>query len=405
MRIDYNNINKGVIIRNGLEENGSWTKRVIHWQLSFTHNLITAKIVTSYPSKPESFLNGTDSIYYLSKRKWPRIIHYLISPIIILSFLIRDKPNFVLLVHGGFFEFFVIPIYCNIAKIPLFIEIVDTIGKIYKKKKTVFDYVILYNKKLFDRFVLKYSSEIFVISSELERKYKKMYPNKKVTKSKPSTVNVEQFIEFSNYEISFLHDSHYNIFNNKGAIKIFYAGTIARLNGIEFFFRAISEIIRETKIDIKIIFAVIIGDVKELLNLAAMYQLNSITEIIPPVSQNYLPILLKRADILFIPEQGFETANAGFPGKTSEYLMSGNPVITTYFSDLENYLIDGNNSCISKIGDLESYRDNLFRLVTDLSFRNSIGQAGRELAINKFSHYDCAVPYIMALRSFYNISN
>ncbi len=392
---------KGIIIRNGIEETGSWTKRLNHWRKSFTENSIETIIISAYPQKPKSFKNGENSIYYLLNIKLPRVIQYLISPFVLLKKLIKEKPQFVLIVHGGFFEFYTIPLYCKFAKIPLLVDIVDTIGRMYKNKKSIFDYIVLYNKKLFDKFILKKAYEIFVISSTLENHYKTMFPKKKITKSYPTTVDIEEFVYISNKDTSYFNNKAYDVFNSSGYLKIFYAGTIARTNGVEFFLKIISELISEYDIKIKIIFAIIIGDVKNLQDLFSKYNLINNSEIVPTVKQEELPILLCKSDILFIPEQGKETANAGFPGKTAEYLLSGKPVISTNFSDLSQYLINGENAFISEIGDSETYKNNLKQLIYDKNLRKKIGNSGRELAINNFSHINCANPFIYSVQEFY----
>jgi glycosyltransferase involved in cell wall biosynthesis len=48
--------------------------------------------------------------------------------------------------------------------------------------------------------------------------------------------------------------------------------------------------------------------------------------------------LLKESDILCMCRNGSDFANAGFPFKLGEYLATGNPVVSTKVSDVENYL-------------------------------------------------------------------
>jgi glycosyltransferase involved in cell wall biosynthesis len=285
------------------------------------------------------------------------------------------------------------------------VDIVDTIGRMYKKKKSLIDYIVMYNKKLFDRFILQYAHEIFVISTNLEKHYKERFPKKRITLSFPTTVDINEFKDISQKDISYLENEKYTVFNNNNYIKVFYAGTVARTNGIEFFLKVISEIIKEHNIKVKIIFAIIIGDENNLLLLAGKYGVSKNIIIVPPLIQENLPILLSKSDILFIPEQGNETANAGFPGKTAEYLMSGNPVITTNFSDLKKYLVNGENAFISEIGDFDSYKKNLKILLTNSDIRNKIGNSGKQLAIQSFSHIQCAIPFIDSLKSFYHKNN
>jgi len=390
---------KGLILRNGLVPNSSWHKRVNHWKLSFlSHNIVT-EIYSVYPISLKVNKNSPDS---LKRILYFHAFRYFLSPYLILRKLIQEKPDFILLANGGFFEFFTIPLYCRFAKIPFVIDMVDTIGREHRKKKTSLDYLIIMNKRMFNRYIASKAKVIFVISSTLESYYKNLLPNKKILRSIPSTVNVEEFALAASKSTEELGNSVYEIFGNTDIIKIFYAGTITRLNGIEFFLKVLTEILSEQKINLKIIFAVIEGEIANLIELVNDLGLREYLIIVPPVSQNQLPILLCKSDILFIPEQGIEVANAGFPGKTAEYLMSGNPVITTNFSDLNLYLVDGLNACISDIGDFKAYKYNLQKLLMDKEFRSSIGQAGKITAEKEFSHLNCALPYVESVHSYYN---
>jgi glycosyltransferase involved in cell wall biosynthesis len=283
----------------------------------------------------------------------------------------------------------------------LLIDMVDIIGRQFKKNKTLFDLLIIQNKKLFDSVIVKNSYEIFTISTELLRKYQKMFPAMRVTMSIPSTVDIADYKKTATLGTTHFKNDVYAVFNETETIKIFYAGTITRLNGIDFFLTAVSKVLQNNNLKLKIVFAIIDGSADDLKTLVEKKGLSSYLLIVPPVEQRYLPILLSRTDILFIPEQGVETAHAGFPGKTSEFLLSGRPVITTRFSDLGHYLKNGENACISDIGDLDSYSASLKKLLIDPNFRIEIGKKGLKTAENIFSHEKCAQPYFDSIQSYY----
>lgn len=391
----------GLVIRNLLVKNSSWYKRVTHWKESFYFMNCEVEVISAYSRAKDQSSSEVVGFAILLSYMLPSILAYFLSPFALAIYIYRKRPDFVLLCNGGYWEFFTIPFICQFLNIPYIVDMVDTIGRKYKKVKSPWDYLVIFNKMLFDRLIVKRAYEIFVISSSLENYYKSLFPEKKVTRSVPTTVNIEQFIKNSIQPISILNNEKYKIFDDKRVLKIFYAGTVTRLNGIEFFFDCICDIIKTTSIEVKLIFAVIQGDVKKLIELALKYKIDEKLFIVPPVQQNQLPLLLKKADILFIPEQGYETANAGFPGKTSEYLMSGTPVITTDFSDLTYYLTDGLNACITKMGDKTTYKGNLLKLLTDSDFRAFIGKNGEETASNQFNHLFCSKPYLSSIKSYY----
>ncbi len=396
----------GIIIRNGLKKNdASWRKRVIHWKKSFDRHDIKADVLTANPCNPNKIdtysSTKNEEIIYLLPFKLPYFLGYFLSPFLLFAALIKRRPNFILLANGGFIELFTIPIYCKFAHIPLLVDMVDTIGRSFKINKNLYDYIIIINKKLFDYFVVKHSNEIFTISSSLYNYYKNKYPNNKVTMSIPTSVDFEKFEILSDLKATDVLGDKYLSFDSDTKLIFFYAGTAKRLNGINFFLHALDVLASEIVFDFNVCFAIIdenISDLKELIN---KYSISDKCLLFDPVDQNLLPVLLLRADILFIPEQGKETANSGFPGKTAEYLYSGTPIITTVFSDLSLYLKNGYNSFITPIGDLDLYISNLKKLVCDSSLRKEIGNRGKQCAIDEFSVKDYARPYIKSLKKYY----
>lgn len=394
---------RGLVIRNLLVKNSSWYKRVTHWKESFYFMNCEVDVISAYSRAKDQSSSEVEGFSVLLSSMLPSILAYFLSPFALAIYIYRKRPDFVLLCNGGYWEFFTIPFICQFLGIPYIVDMVDTIGRKYKKVKSPWDYLVIINKMLFDRFIVKRAYEIFVISSSLEHHYKSLLPEKRVTRSVPSTVNIEQFIRSAAQPISVLNNDIYSIFEDKTVFKVFYAGTINRINGIDFFFAALASVIDEIKQSVVLIFAIIEGDEKTLVDCIKKHGFDdNIFFIIPPVDQKNLPMLLSRADLLFIPEQGIEVANAGFPGKTSEYLLSGKPVLATDFSDLGTYLKDRDNACISKIADFDSYRANLKKLLTDQDFRNIIGENGRKTAINNFSHKFCAKVFIKSIESYYS---
>lgn len=393
---------KGVIIRNGLANNGSWSKRVKHWKASFENNDVKVSILSAYPNHPSDISSSTE-IDYLTSGKIPFIITYIFTPFIILRHLIKSEPDFILLTNGGFYENLTIPLYSKIKSIPLLIDIVDTIGRKYKQKKTIFDFLIILNKSLFD-YIVKQAYQLTVISSTLQKQYKKKFPQKLVTISIPTTVNVKDFEDCRSENFDTYFSEDYKVFKRNDIIKIVYAGSAPRLNGIEYFLGNLSQLLEANLIvdqSIRIIFLLTDNSQASIISLINKYNLYSISKILKPVDQNILPVILKHSDILILPALGKETAESGFPGKTAEYLISGRPILTTDFSDLGIYLENGTNACICAEINVENYKDNLLKLILDESFRVKIGSNGRLTALQNFSHINSANIYLDAIYRFY----
>lgn len=94
--------------------------------------------------------------------------------------------------------------------------------------------------------------------------------------------------------------------------------------------------------------------------------------------------LLRDADVLCMcrTESGF--ANAGFPFKLGEYLATGNPVICTRVSDVEQYL-DENDAFLIEPGSPEQISEALCRIAADPESARKRGLNGLEKCRRFFS--------------------
>lgn len=77
--------------------------------------------------------------------------------------------------------------------------------------------------------------------------------------------------------------------------------------------------------------------------------------------------------------------SGGFPTKLGEYLLSGVPVVVTKAGEIPNYLEDGKNAFLCEVDDLEQIADKLYYVHTHIDEADSVGLAGRQLALSKFN--------------------
>ncbi len=87
--------------------------------------------------------------------------------------------------------------------------------------------------------------------------------------------------------------------------------------------------------------------------------------------------LVDESDILCMTRVDSPFANAGFPFKLARYLASGNPVVATLVSDVGRYLEDGRDARLVPPGDLDRLTDALRWLVDHPAAARSIGVRGR----------------------------
>lgn len=89
---------------------------------------------------------------------------------------------------------------------------------------------------------------------------------------------------------------------------------------------------------------------------------------------------------LLIPLRPTKQDAARFPYKVSEYLATGNPVVTTNYGELRGYFRDGENGLVAASYDLAQYVEKLQYIVDHPREAAAIGQAGYRMGIEHF-HY------------------
>ncbi len=234
---------------------------------------------------------------------------------------------------------------------------------------------------------------IYVLSSFLENKYNRLpsYTEGKVIRSAPTFVDIEEFDDLSNrYDISTIFPE----IVDSSDITISYAGSCVRTNGLFFFLNALSKVVENNKIRVRVFFVFHIGDLNKVSDYVNSLGLGDMVQIFGKTNPNYIPSLYKKSDILVLPEHGNEIANAGFPGKTGEYLISGKAIIATNFSDLSSYLFNNENSMISEIEDLEAYILNLEKIILDRNLRERIGISAIKTAKAHFDFKKASMKYV-----------
>ncbi len=94
--------------------------------------------------------------------------------------------------------------------------------------------------------------------------------------------------------------------------------------------------------------------------------------------------LVANADILCMPRVNSAFANAGFPFKLGEYLASGNAIITTRVSDVEQYLQHKVNAYFIEPEASQQMTQAMLILAGNNILRKQIGDAGYDIVIKYF---------------------
>ena len=376
---------RGIIIYYGEYPcNGSWPNRIKNISKIFELLNFDYKILIPYPPQTgESIISSRDNVLRLlgiTHKKTGQVRKlFLYANGILRSYKYvksQSHLDFVLFAGGSFVICYPILRICKRKSIKVCIDIVDENSKKFEANKSLRDYLAIYNKDLFDRWLIPKFDKVLVISDFLLNKYKKISKNIIIQKSIPSIIDLEEFDKNSKRTV-FSKNSELNQLVDDKRLKVLYAGSAVRPNGILFVLDCAAELIIKYKYDFLIIIILLLGDKERLLQHAIKLGIEKNLLLLNRQNQDDLPAIYKQCDILFLPEHGNVIANAGFPGKTAELLASGKPIISTVFSDLEMYLINGENALLSAIGDNVTYTSNLRKLLDDSHLRNKIGAAGR----------------------------
>jgi len=395
---------KGIIFTRGDYPIGSSALRIRLWNKGFIANQIDSKIVITFPSPSEEDLLNSEKFVYFAlkpvKRKTRNVISIFLKIIGILKGYIYLKKNrdldFVFLYGIGFLEGYFVKRFCKISKVKFFAERCDENRQQFcKKKLSIVDFLALYNDKLFDKYILNKTNTFLVVSEYLEKKYRQIYPNHNIKRSVPSFIDYEQFQKYQKNDIFSITGRDLSIFKSN-KLKIVFAGSCIFTNGLEFFLECAS-VSHKRNLDFQIVLIFSKGDVNLIKNLILKLKIENVVTIIEDIYYPYIPAIYKHSDILVLPEMGDVVANAGFPGKTAEYLASGKAIITTDFSNLKDYLKHGYNCMMSSIGDLDKYTENLNRLILEKSLREHLGQNAILTAIKYFDYKKGVLPLVEEL--------
>lgn len=382
--------------------------RMRMWAKGLNANGVNTEIIIAYPAPTEKDIKESLenehfvlSVHNGKNNSIKNLYNKLIGTFKAYKLLNRKYKNIdAILLYGlGYLEGILVYKFCKKNNIKYFAERCDENRQLFANRKISFtEKLAMYNDLYFDKYIANKLDAYFVVSSYLEKKYQSKKFNKlKVKRSSPVFVDIEEFNRLSENDLENIIEIDTTIFNSK-KVKIFFAGSCNHTNGIFFFLKCASELKKREHLDFSIILIFHSGNVEEVKNYCTNLGIEEIVAILPKLPWRYIPALYKKVDILVLPEMGDVIANAGFPGKTGEYLASGKAIISTDFSDLSVYLKNGFNAMISPIGDEERYMQNLKSLILDAELRKTIGENAVKTAKEYFDYKFGVLPLISELK-------
>lgn len=257
--------------------------------------------------------------------------------IVVSFFLIlkERKDKKVLLVFFGHYPVYelLLTLFCKIFQIAVSKEESEHPSVLFRQNKfgkLAYTFYIKVTYKLF--------SNIFVMTDNLLSFFKSQNVSANKLHKLPNALYLPLFKERSSYDSDLPLPSTY----------IAFSGTYNDKKDGILSFLDVFKIVNSYKPEIKL---VVIGDgndnEKRLMNdRIILLGLENQVYLMGRVSSQWVPSILKKAQILISNRPPSLQADYGFPTKIIEYLSTGLPVVTTLTGELHKYLIDRQNAFI-----------------------------------------------------------
>jgi len=225
------------------------------------------------------------------------------------------------------------------------------------------------NDYLFDHFAVKISDGVLVISEFLINIIKRLAPNKAYFKI-PMMVDSDRY---NGIVKSF--DENYFLYCG-------YAG----YKEVVFFIINSFELIKNDRNDLYLVVNGNQKDLSEIKKYIAQSCKSKKIKLISNVTDKKLSQLYMNAIGLLIPLRPTIQDEARFPHKIGEYLLSGNPLITTNYGEVRYYFKDMVNALVAEHYDEKEFADKMEYLVMHPHESVLIGENGKKIAI-KYADY------------------
>lgn len=276
----------------------------------------------------------------------------------------KDKKN-ILIFHTNllFVEF---PIFIRAKQIGYKI-VFDQVETSYSAlpNRSIKNKIFVFLNELVSRFAYKQCDGSFVISKALEDWIRTKYPSMSMVLLPNAT------------PILYKQDKKEN-----EILTLLYSGTYAPKDGVVYLIDGVKKAIAEG-VSCKLI---LLGKGSDAdMECLKTVSDNSAFEYWGLVDDDKLVDLLQSSDVLFMTRINSTFSNYGFPFKLSEYLSTGNLVVSTIVSDVSLYLTDMKDAILIPPEDSDSIANTILWISNNMEKAKSIGLAGLETMKAAFS--------------------
>jgi glycosyltransferase involved in cell wall biosynthesis len=171
--------------------------------------------------------------------------------------------------------------------------------------------------------------------------------------------------------------------NNRDIPYLLFCGHSNYINTIDFILEAYNLV--ETK-DYALKIVSNGSHIKQVENHIFEHPRNSQIKLFTGLTDEALFDLYKNASALLIPLFNTSQDIARFPQKISEYLASGNPIVSTNIGEVASYFTQGENAFLAEAGNLVGYANMMDKAFASSKNSNIVGNAGRKLGLELFDY-------------------
>jgi glycosyltransferase involved in cell wall biosynthesis len=318
------------------------------------------------------------------KRNIIKPFEKLLEAILIYKLNRRNKIDAAIISAQLFRHFLYYKIISRLLGFKILLNYVEYRSEIVDKK----DIRNRLNAYLFDHTAVKLSDGILVISEFLIKIIKNLDPHKSYLKI-PMMVDINR----------------YNGIGKSFSEKFFVFCGVTTYNEIIFFTIKSFELIENSD---TFLYLVVNGKANELAEVEkriAGSNKSKLIKLFSNISDKELSVLYKNAAGLLIPLRPTIQDEARFPHKFGEYLVSGNPVITTNYGEVKYYFKDMVNALIADVYEEKSFAEKMFYVITNPSESAVIGENGRKIALEYADYKKYGVRIINFINELLSYSN
>lgn len=128
------------------------------------------------------------------------------------------------------------------------------------------------------------------------------------------------------------------------------------------------------------------GDIDKIIDYAQSQELTNHIHLLGYLSRNEIVNYISNAEILVMVRHKDLQSEASFPSKLTEYLATGNPVLTVKVGDIDNYLTDNVNAFLVEPGDHRELVLKIELILENKQHALAVGRKGKELTDSVFNY-------------------